>query len=31
MWRVIGWVAAMVLLAALIVGMLRLGASLRNC
>lgn len=31
MWRVLGWVAAMVLLAALIVGVLRLGAELRSC
>jgi hypothetical protein len=31
MWRVLGWVTAMALLAALIVGILRLGTQLRSC
>jgi hypothetical protein len=30
MWRVLGWVASMVLLAAIVVGTLRLGLELRG-
>jgi hypothetical protein len=30
MWRVLGWVAAMALLAAMVVGTLRLGMELRR-
>lgn len=30
-WRALGWVATMALLAALIVGILRLGTTLRSC
>lgn len=30
MWRVLGWIAAMALLAAIVVGILRLGMELRG-